>query len=142
MNDAETTTTPVATPKKKYWIGIAAGVALVLASVGITLAVTDGFDDVGDDDTTSQDVRTGNDDDNGNDNAATDSDDIAISDADRSKAEKAALGTPEAKGGTVTDVERSNDADHAFEVDVTLDDGTDVDIELDEDFAVTKVDRN
>lgn len=143
MDNAETTTTTTTAKRtRKFWIGgIAAAIALVLASVGITLAVTDGFDDLGDDDTTSQDVREGAGA-TSDDTVSTDSDDVAISEGDRAKAEKAALATPEATGGTVTDVERSNDADHAYEVDVTLEDGTDVDVELDRDFAVTKVDKN
>ena len=144
MSNTETTTTT--TPRsKKFWIGgIAAAVALVLASVGITLAVTEGFDDDRDDDMTSQDVRTDRGDAGGDasNTNTTDADDAAISDADRTKAEKAALAVPEAKGGTVTDVERSNDADHAFEVDVQLEDGTDVDVELDDSFTVTRVDTN
>lgn len=144
------TTTPA--NRKKYWIGgIAAAVVLVLAGAGIALAVSDGFDDMGDDDATSQDVREGTgtygddtDTDTGTDTGVdtNDADDLALSDADREKAEKAALATPEAKGGTVTDVERSNDADHAYEVDVELEDGTDVDVELDESFTVTRVDTN
>jgi len=144
MSNTETTTTT--TPRsKKFWIGgIAAAVALVLASVGITLAVTEGFDDDRDDDMTSQEVRTDGGDAGGDasNTNTTDADDAAISDADRTKAEKAALAVPEAKGGTVTDVERSNDADHAFEVDVQLEDGTDVDVELDDSFTVTGVDTN
>ena len=36
----------------------------------------------------------------------------------------------------VTEAERSDDADHAFEVEVTREDGTDVDVELDAAFAV------
>ena len=148
MSNTETITTPTTRRTKKFWIGgIAAAVALVLASVGITLAVTEGFDDDRDDDMTSQDVRSDGSDggDAGGDTSntnTTDADDAAISDADRTKAEKAALAVPEAKGGTVTDVERSNDADHAFEVDVQLEDGTDVDVELDDSFTVTGVDTN
>ena len=139
------TSTPTTRRTKKFWIGgIAAAVALVLASVGITLAVTEGFDDDRDDDMTSQEVRTDGGDAGGDasNTNTTDADDAAISDADRTKAEKAALAVPEAKGGTVTDVERSNDADHAYEVDVQLEDGTDVDVELDDSFTVTRVDTN
>lgn len=146
MDSTDTTTRTATNRTKKFWIGgIAAAVALVLASVGITLAVTDGFDDMGDDDATSQDVRTDSDDtasDDATTTTSTDSDDVAIDDADREKAEKAALAVPEAKGGTVTDVERSNDADHAYEVDIALEDGTDVDVELDKSFSVTRVDAN
>lgn len=43
--------------------------------------------------------------------------------------------------GTVTEAERSDDADHAYEVEVTLADGTDVDVELDAAFTVVRTDR-
>ncbi|QHC67745.1 hypothetical protein GSU68_15010 [Rathayibacter sp. VKM Ac-2759] len=39
-------------------------------------------------------------------------------------------------GGTVTEAERSDDADHAYDVEVTREDGTDVDVDLDASFAV------
>ena len=76
------------------------------------------------------------------DNTATDGaatgDDAPISDADRASAEQAALA--EIGSGTVTDLDRSDDADHAWEVEITNADGTDVDVELDADFAVVRVD--
>lgn len=62
-----------------------------------------------------------------------------ITDAERTAVEAAALA--EVGAGTVTELERSDDADHAWEVELTLADGTDVDIELDESLAVTRVDR-
>lgn len=67
------------------------------------------------------------------------SDDTAtpLTDAEKASAEKAALAEVD---GTVTDVDRSDDADHAFEVEVTRADGTDVDVELDEKFTVVRVD--
>lgn len=46
-----------------------------------------------------------------------------------------------AGGGTVTEAERSDDADHAFEVEVTLADGTDVEVELAADYAVVRTNR-
>jgi uncharacterized membrane protein YkoI len=101
--------------------------------------VDDGTRD-GDDDSRDDDGR---DDDGQDDDSATGSPsaapDAAITDAERSSAESAALAA--AGGGTVTELERSDDADHAWEVEVTLADGTDVDVELDAAFAVTKVDR-
>jgi uncharacterized membrane protein YkoI len=65
--------------------------------------------------------------------------------SDRTKAEKAALS--ETGGGKVTDAEKTDgdDAkDHAYEVQVSLDNGDEVDVDLDEDFEVvrTDVDRN
>jgi uncharacterized membrane protein YkoI len=65
-------------------------------------------------------------------------DNAPISDADRASAEQAALA--EIGSGTVTDLDRSDDADHAWEVEITNADGTDVDVELDADFTVVRVD--
>jgi uncharacterized membrane protein YkoI len=57
---------------------------------------------------------------------------------ERASAEKAAL--DHVGSGTVTDLDRSDDADHAWEVEVTGADGRDVDVELDASFAVVRVD--
>ncbi|WP_445997354.1 PepSY domain-containing protein [Okibacterium fritillariae] len=46
-----------------------------------------------------------------------------------------------AGGGTVVDAERSDDADHRFEVEVRLEDGTEVDVDLDESFGVVRTQR-
>ncbi|OOB90245.1 PepSY domain-containing protein, partial [Rathayibacter sp. VKM Ac-2630] len=63
---------------------------------------------------------------------AVDPDDLTGDDLARaSEAALAAVG-----GGTVTEAERSDDADHAFDLEVTREDGTDVDVDLDADFAV------
>jgi len=78
---------------------------------------TDGPDDV--DDRDDRDDRD-------------DSDDRAISAAERRQAEEAALA--ETGGGTVTSAEA--DDRNGYEVEVTLDDGTEVDVHLDESFAV------
>ena len=65
----------------------------------------------------------------------------ALSDADRDAASAAALATlPAGTVGTITEVERSDDFDHAYEVEITLENGQDVDVELDAGFAVLKVD--
>jgi uncharacterized membrane protein YkoI len=64
-----------------------------------------------------------------------------LTEADRAEASAAALAAlPAGTAGSVTEVERSDDHDHAYEVEVTLEDGQDVDIELDENFAVVSVD--
>lgn len=68
---------------------------------------------------------------------ATD-DDAPIGAEDRAAAEKAAL--DHIGSGTVTDLDRSDDSDHAWEVEVTSTDGTDVDVELAADFSVVRVD--
>lgn len=69
-----------------------------------------------------------------------DVDDVPLTDAEVASATDAALA--EAGGGTVTDVDRSDDADHAFEVDVLLEDGDELEVELADDFTVvwTEVD--
>jgi uncharacterized membrane protein YkoI len=64
--------------------------------------------------------------------AAVDPDDLTGDDLAR--ASEAALGA--VGSGTVTEAERSDDADHVFEVEVTREDGTDVDVELDAAFVV------
>jgi uncharacterized membrane protein YkoI len=67
-----------------------------------------------------------------------DADDVPLTDAERTSAEAAALA--QVGSGTVTDIDRSDDVDHAFEVEVTQADGTDVDVELDSNFSVVRVD--
>ncbi|WP_219993282.1 PepSY domain-containing protein [Cryobacterium arcticum] len=63
-----------------------------------------------------------------------------LTEADRSAASAAALAAMTAGTvGTVTEVERSDDFDHAYEVEVTLENGEDIDVELDEAFTVLKV---
>lgn len=69
---------------------------------------------------------------------STDADDVPLTDAERTGAEQAALA--EVGDGTVTDIDRSDDTDHAFEVEVTFADGRDVDVELTADFQVVRVD--
>jgi len=134
--------------KKTMWIG-GAGIALValLVGGGVAYAVTDGFDHDDDDDRVAsqqseqQGGSTVDRDNDGDDyyDDSNDADNAPITDAERESAEKAALA--EAGGGTVTDLERSDDQDHAWEVEVTLD-GRDIDIELDADFNVTRVDQD
>jgi uncharacterized membrane protein YkoI len=64
------------------------------------------------------------------------SDDEALSSADRDKASAAAL--TYVGGGAVTDAERGDGDDkYAYQVEVTLPNGTDIDVELDDSFAVT-----
>ena len=65
-------------------------------------------------------------------------DNAPIGAEERASAEAAALA--EVGSGTVTDLDRSDDADHAWEVEVTVTDGTDFDVELAADFSVVRVD--
>jgi len=131
--------------KKTMWIsGAAIALVALLIGGGVAYAVTDGFDDDDDDRSTSENQQgssNGSSDDRDDDDYYddNDADDAPITDAERTSAENAALA--EAGGGTVTDLERSDDQDHAWEVEVTLD-GRDIDIELDEDFTVTRVDQD
>src|SRR5687768_5866039 len=62
-----------------------------------------------------------------------DSTERSIPGADREQAEEAAL--TETGGGEVTGTE-IGDEESLYEVEVTLDDGTQVDVQLDEDFTV------
>ncbi|MGY3263541.1 PepSY domain-containing protein [Frigoribacterium sp. 2355] len=71
----------------------------------------------------------------GRDDSARD-DDLTGADYDRAAA--AALAA--AGGGTVTDADRSDDTGVAYEVDVRLDDGTEVDVDLDQAFGVVRTD--
>ncbi|HEX5859426.1 MAG TPA: PepSY domain-containing protein, partial [Microbacterium sp.] len=86
------------------------------------------------DDGTSDDDGASDDDGSSDDTDDNGGQPVDAADADRAS-EAALAHTGE---GTVTEVERSDDADHVWEVEVTLADGTDVDVELDADFAVTK----
>lgn len=99
--------------------------------------------DDADDDTTGNTGTKGTDsDDNGTTGTGSDdagTDDVPLTDAERASAEAAALA---AVAGTVTDIDRSDDADHAFEVEVTRADGTQADVELDEAFAVVRIDED
>ncbi|MFI5429907.1 PepSY domain-containing protein [Aeromicrobium sp. UC242_57] len=66
-------------------------------------------------------------------------DDRALSGSTLAKAEAAALKAT--GGGQVTETSGSDDADHVYEVDVLLQNGQDVTVELDQTFKVTKIDR-
>ncbi|MGC5171313.1 PepSY domain-containing protein [Microbacterium sp. DT81.1] len=89
-------------------------------------------------DASPEDATDASDDTGSSDDEADDNGGQPVEPADADRASKAALAhTGE---GTVTEVERSDDADHVWEVEVTLTDGKDVDVELDAGFAVTKAD--
>lgn len=68
-----------------------------------------------------------------------DAQDRPIPAADLEQAEKAAL--DETGGGTVTETE-VDDEESKYEVEVTLEDGTQVDVQLDEDFQVVGTERD
>jgi len=76
-----------------------------------------------------------NDDVNDNDaNDARDADDRALSATERKSAEKAALDA--VGGGTITDLDASDDRGEAYEVDVRKSNGTNWDVTLDSEFKV------
>lgn len=106
--------------------------ALVLGGVGV--AVADPFDDTRDAvSTTDSGSASG-----ANYSAQGFDDDLTGTDLERASA--AALLA--AGDGTVTDAESSGSSNHAFEVDVRLDDGTEVEVYLDSDFAPLKVESS
>ena len=96
--------------KKNIWIIAGAAAVLVVGGAGIAVAATDPFD----------------------------SDNDRLSGSTLERASDAAL--DEVGEGTVTEAERSDDLDHAYTVEVRRDNGTEVDVELDDDFAVVRVD--
>lgn len=95
------------------------------------VAVDDRGDD-GDDRDDDRDGRDDDGDDRGDDSAA------AIDPADRQRAIGAALA--HAGGGEAVEVDRSDDDDHVWEVEVRLPNGGDLDVELDAAFAVVDAD--
>ncbi|HLM63844.1 MAG TPA: hypothetical protein VK306_06070 [Acidimicrobiales bacterium] len=95
--------------RKLTWIaGGIAGAAVIAAGAGVAVA-TGGDDDAGE------------------------GPDTPLTGAALDRASAAALA--ETGGGRVTETE-SGDEESAYEVEVTLDDGTQVDVQLDESFAV------
>jgi uncharacterized membrane protein YkoI len=73
------------------------------------------------------------------DTATDDSADVAISGTDLDRASEAALA--ETGGGEVVDSE-AEDEENGYEVEVNLDDGRQVEVQLDADFAVVSSDVN
>ena len=118
-------------------------VVLLDESFGVTSSRLgdDRRDDDDDDDDRPAAGAAGTDDDDATDGAGSTgasgtSDDAPISDDERARASEAALA--EAGDGTVTDVDRSDDGDHAWDVDVQRVDGSEVEVDLDESFGVVR----
>ena len=152
--------------KKTMWITAAAvGAVIVLGGAGVAVASSDAFD--GDDDraisTSSNNggnVRSVTDDDRddsdnrgsseggniGRDGVDDDRDDIDGTDVpataeERSDAEAAAL--DEIGQGTVREFDTGDaDDDYAYKVEITMDDGSSVEVELADDLKVLRVDRD
>ena len=144
--------------RKAWWIaGAGIGLAIVLGATALGVSVADAAEGDRDDHDSSQvggpgpevgpmdqDDRDDRDDSNDGQTAGPSGpavgDDAPISADERQRATDAALA--EVGNGTVTDVDRSDDLDHAWEVEVLLADGTDIDVELDADFSVVRVDTD
>jgi uncharacterized membrane protein YkoI len=75
----------------------------------------------------------------GDPSSSVPSDDRPLTGDTLAKASAAALKA--AGGGEVTETSTSDDADHAYEVDVLMPDGQDLTVELDTAFTVTRLDR-
>ncbi|GAB2859616.1 PepSY domain-containing protein [Nocardioides pacificus] len=93
-----------------------------------------------------QDVDDRDDDSDGSDDGddgradTRDADDRVLSDAERTSAEKAALEA--VGGGTIVDVEASDDGTQAYEVEVRDGDDVEWDVDLDADFSVLDKSRD
>jgi uncharacterized membrane protein YkoI len=85
-------------------------------------------------DADDRDDRDRDDNDADGDDGLDDGLDRAVSAEERQSAEQAALDA--VGGGTVEQVEASDDSREAYEVEVRMDDGTDWDVELDADYDV------
>jgi uncharacterized membrane protein YkoI len=96
----------------------------------------DGVDDDGPGDEDGDHDDDGDDrDDDGTDDEGDDLDDAPITEQERTQAAEAAVA--EAGGGTATDVDREDDGGTlGWEVEVTLDDGRQVEVRLDDSFVV------
>ena len=140
-NPTETPTTTTATepaPRRRLLLPIALGVGALLAAGAITVggfAVAAEFADDNDDDRTPV-ASTG-----APSDAATDpivDRDDQVTDEEAREVTEAAIAA--AGGGTVTDIDRSDDPGEAWEVEVLLENGDEVDVELAADYSVLRVD--
>ena len=114
--------------KRTMWITGAASAAVVLGGASIAVGATEQARDLpslSPDDLTTTIGKLA---------LGDDSDGPALTDADRARATKAALA--KVGQGSVTEVERDDDSGAAYEVEVRLNDGTQVDVALGADFQV------
>ena len=98
----------------------------------VDVALDDDLKVVNEDRDDDADDATDADDDRDDASEAPDADDRALSASERTAAEKAALDA--VGGGTVTDVEASDDRGVAYDVEVRDSDGTEWDVDLDADY--------
>ena len=114
--------------KRTMWITGAASAAVVLGGASIAVGATQQARDLpslSPDDLTASIGKLA---------LGDDSDGPAHTDADRARATSAALA--KVGQGSVTEVERDDDSGAAYEVEVRLNDGTQVDVALGADFQV------
>ncbi len=114
--------------KRTMWITGAASAAVVLGGASIAVGATQQARDLpslSPDDLTATIGKLA---------LGDDSDGPALTDADRARAISAALA--KVGQGSVTEVERDDDSGAAYEVEVRLNDGTQVDVALGADFQV------
>ena len=140
-NPTETPTTTTATepaPRRRLLLPIALGVGALLAAGAITVggfAVAGELADDNDDDRTPVASTDGSSD--APSAPIVDRDD-QVTDEEARQVTEAAIAA--AGGGTVTDIDRSDDPGEAWEVEVLLDNGDEVDVELAADYSVVRVD--
>lgn len=113
--------------KRMIWITGAASAAVVLGGASIAVGATQARD-VWSGSAGALTARIGN------FEIGDDSDGPALSDADRAMATQAALA--KVGQGSVTEVERDDDSGAAYEVEVRLNDGSQVEVALGADFQV------
>ena len=134
-----TETTPVA-PRRRLLLPIALGVGALLAAGAITVggfAVAAEFADDNDRDDDRTPVASTDGSSDSPSDPIVDRDD-QVSDDEVRQVTDAAITA--AGGGTVTDIDRSDDPGEAWEVEVLLDNGDEVDVELAADYSVLRVD--
>ena len=156
MNDTTPLeTTPEPTPRRRFsarpiLIGAVAGVAVLGLGIG-GFALADTSDDANDDDRvviTSGDnpvALPSNEATNGaspspSDDAFDDNGGRNVSDEEYAAVSAAALAA--VGGGTVTELKRDDDPGQAWDVEITLDNGDEADVERDPDRNLRRVDRD
>lgn len=152
-NPTDTTPAPAETPAvetpaapRRRWlpIVIGAGAGILVLGLGIGgFALADALDDGDDRDDDRVPVSVESPVTGGDPTGALGRDDVVdpddqVTDEELARVTDAALGA--AGGGTVTDIDRSDDPGEAWEVEVRLDNGDEMDVELAADYSVLRTD--